>query len=179
MRGLIGSIIIFYVNFSAVIPRNAVPNSNTSKKSRRVALKCMSACRGVAGSIVNYNTRNQTICQFYSTKMLSALYSTEFFLGQYRIIRQGNLARNFSSQICCENAGILCVFQTFHSGFVGEKNRQSPQTQLCGVALGIHTGLIISFLSVLPVPQDKSHTESAPASQQSAPAPDEPQSRMR
>ena len=50
------------------------------------------------------------------------------------MIRQGDLARNFASQICCENAGILCVFQGFRSGFVGEKNRQSPQTQLCGVA---------------------------------------------
>ena len=34
-------------------------------------------------------------------------------LGQYRIIRQGDLAWNFASQICCENAGILCVFQIF------------------------------------------------------------------
>ena len=50
------------------------------------------------------------------------------------MIRQGDLARNFASQICCENAGILCVFQGFRSGFVGEKNRQRPQTQLCGVA---------------------------------------------
>ena len=50
------------------------------------------------------------------------------------MIRQGDLAGNFASQICCENAGILCVFQGFRSGFVGEKNRQSPQTQLCGVA---------------------------------------------
>ena len=56
-------------------------------------------------------------------------------LGQYRIIRQGDLARNFASQICCENAGILCVFQIFRSKFVGEKDRQSPQTQLCGAAL--------------------------------------------
>ena len=44
--------------------------------------------------------------------------------------------RNFSSQICCENAEILCVFQTFRSEFVEEKNRQSPQTQLCGVVQG-------------------------------------------
>ena len=35
------------------------------------------------------------------------------FQGQYRIIRQGDLAWNFASQICCENAGILCVFQIF------------------------------------------------------------------
>ena len=34
-------------------------------------------------------------------------------LRQYRIIRQGDLAWNFASQICCENAGILCVFQIF------------------------------------------------------------------
>ena len=120
---------------------------------------------------------------------MEAFHSSLFRnLGQYRIIRQGDLARNFSSQMCCENAGILCVFQgqyrtirqesltrefasekggkppeyfvyckvfgrisggkapsesagaivrcchSFHSGFVEEKNRQSPQTQLCGVA---------------------------------------------
>ncbi len=37
--------------------------------------------------------------------------------------------------MCCENAGILCVFQAFRSKFVGEMDRQSLQTQLCGVAL--------------------------------------------
>ena len=58
-------------------------------------------------------------------------------LGQYRTIRQGDLARNFASEICCENEGILCVFRAFRSGFVAEKARQSPQTQLCGAALNI------------------------------------------
>ena len=28
----------------------------------------------------------------------------------------------------------MCI-SSFHSGFVGEKNRQSPQTQLCGIAI--------------------------------------------
>ena len=33
----------------------------------------------------------------------------------------------------CRNT--LCI-SSFRSEFVGEKDRQSPQTQLCGVALG-------------------------------------------
>ena len=43
------------------------------------------------------------------------------FFRQYRIIRQGDLARNFSSQICCENAGILCVFQVFTADLWGKR----------------------------------------------------------
>ena len=43
------------------------------------------------------------------------------FFRQYRIIRQGDLARIFSSQICCENAGILCVFQVFTADLWGKR----------------------------------------------------------
>ena len=58
------------------------------------------------------------------------------FLGQHRIMGQGDSARNFDPSESMENAGILCVFPIFHTARLGQKIRRSPQLPLCGVALG-------------------------------------------
>ena len=50
-----------------------------------------------------------------------------------------------------KTAGILCVFQGFTSEFLAEKVRQSPQTHLCGIALGL-TMIIIRTSRLSPVP---------------------------
>ena len=35
----------------------------------------------------------------------------------------------------CKTAGILCVLQGFGDAFLAKKNRQNPQSHLCGAAL--------------------------------------------
>ena len=56
-------------------------------------------------------------------------------LRQYRIMGQGDSARDFSPSESMENAGILCVFPIFHTARLGQKIRRSPQLPLCGIAL--------------------------------------------
>ena len=45
------------------------------------------------------------------------------FLGQHRIMGQGDSARDFDPSESMENAGILCVFPIFHTARLGQKIR--------------------------------------------------------
>ncbi|MDD5863376.1 MAG: hypothetical protein PUD80_01895, partial [Firmicutes bacterium] len=51
-------------------------------------------------------------------------------LRQYRIIGQGDSARDFDTSESMENAGILDVYPIFHTARLGQKIRQSPQLLL-------------------------------------------------
>ena len=57
-------------------------------------------------------------------------------LGQHRIMGQGDSARDFGTSESMKNAEILDVFPIFHTARLGQKIRRSPQSSLCGVALG-------------------------------------------
>ena len=59
------------------------------------------------------------------------------FIGQHRIMGQGDSARDFDTSESMKNAGILDVFPIFHTARLGQKIRRSLQLPLCGVAIDI------------------------------------------
>ena len=56
-------------------------------------------------------------------------------LGKYRIMGQGDSARDFAPSESMENVGIQDVFPIFHTARLEQKIRWSPQPPLCSAAL--------------------------------------------
>ena len=134
----------FRQNYASIIPgRHKLSRAISHKLAARIQPEILRRKKAVfrrntlcISRAIPYKSARESGERFFVRKRWKTAGILCVFQGQYRIIGQGDLTRNFSSQICCENAEILCVFQTFRSEFVEEKNRQSPQTQLCGVTQG-------------------------------------------
>ena len=76
-----------------------------------------------------------TVINRYGVTSFCAPPTVYRYLGQHRIMGQGDSVGDFDPSESMKNAGILDVFPIFRTARLGQKIRRSPQSPLCGVAL--------------------------------------------